>query len=164
MSMPRYSPIAIFLYTSWGNLAASIPSPHTTRFVVRSGELPNSKCGRSATGTKRPIWFRNNQQQAAAALYMLYIYMYVCIIYVYYSAITVHTGRLRTGTTKYCFCKDLRPVEFLSFTKVLLRGVRVINGHLDERAWFKHDFRCVLFKMVSTLCAEEPRIIHATEN
>ena len=38
------------------------------------------------------------------------------------------------------------------------------NGHLDERAWFKHDFEVVLFKGVSTRWVEKPPTSHATEN
>ena len=43
------------MYATRDNLAGPIPAPYTTRFVVRSDELLNSKYGRSATGAERPI-------------------------------------------------------------------------------------------------------------
>ena len=54
MSMPRYSPVTNILCILY-NMAGHIPAPYTTRFVVRSGELLNSKYGRSAIGAERHI-------------------------------------------------------------------------------------------------------------
>ena len=57
MSMPRYAPIANLFWMPHeisDNLAAGpTPAPHTTRFVVRSDELINSKYGLSAPGAER---------------------------------------------------------------------------------------------------------------
>ena len=49
------------------NPAGPISAPHTTRFVVRSEELLNSKYDRSATGAERPILIPSYGLQAVGA-------------------------------------------------------------------------------------------------
>lgn len=54
--MPRVLTYRICFCTHF--LADPIPAPDITRFVVRSGELLNSKYGRSAIEAERTITFR----------------------------------------------------------------------------------------------------------
>ena len=115
--------VIVYLYEI--NLAGPIPAPHTTRFVVRSDELRNSKYGRSATGAERPILIRSTYY---ACTYILFSPCSMLVRFRFAHGVgrtpyTTHTSRHNQSTTGMA-SNSLQCTSTYSSVPVYTYGVR----------------------------------------
>ena len=104
------------LFTTWNDIAGSIPAPHITRFVVRSDELPKSKMwlihhwGGEAILIASSIlqighWTLLAGQRGFFSLHLyclLFVVVCCCCIYFYYYSMDPPIINLSDQALEYC--------------------------------------------------------------